>query len=307
MEIEGGSTTGPGTSSTARASPSRMAEGMAMQRAAESMRPEGERICYDPYAIRFVDPEVLQYAAAHPAEVEAKLAEMERLFPGLDNSIRARTRYFDDAVEAMCNEGLEQLVILGAGYDTRAYRLSGLEGQVRTFEVDHPGTQRFKVEKVRELFGGLPEHVAYVPLDLERGELGDRLRANGYSAAKRTLFVLEGLVMYLTPMAVDEVLSFVAHHAGDGSAVLFDYYPASTVDGSSGLEVARNIREFTRAAGEPLRFGIPDGTIVGFLEERGFSRVRDVSSAEYRRLYFHGRNADRQVCELLSFVSAEVP
>ncbi len=298
--------TDSGTNPTAREGPSRMAEGMAMQRAAESMLPEGERICYDPYAIRFVNPEILKYAAAHPAEATAKLREMERLFPGLDNSIRARVRYFDDMVETMCREGLEQLVTLGAGYDTRAYRLPGLKERVRTFEVDHPDTQRFKMEKVGEIFGALPEHVVYVPVDLERGDLGARLRENGYSSEMKTLFVLEGLVMYLSPGMVDEIFSFIAYNARKGSAVLFDYYPASTVDGSSDPVVARNIRSFTRAAGEPLQFGIPDGDVVPYLTERGFSGVRDVGSTEYRNLYFHGKNAERPVCDLLAFVSAEV-
>ncbi|WP_440950578.1 SAM-dependent methyltransferase [Methanosphaerula subterraneus] len=290
---------------TTRKGPSKMAEGMAMQRSAESMLPESERICYDPYAIRFINPEILKFAAAHPAEAQAKLEEMERQFPGLDNSIRARVRYFDEVIEKMCSDRLEQLVILGAGYDTRAYRLAGLKN-ARVFEVDHPDTQFFKMEKIREVFGGLPNHVVYVPIDFEFEDLGDKLRANDYSPDQKTLFVLEGLIMYLPQKAVDETFEFIVHNAGMGSAILFDYYPASVVDGSSGSEIAKNIRNFTQMVGEPLQFGIPDGEIVRTLTEYGFSEVRNVTSEEYRNLFFHGKNAGRQVCDLLAFVSAEV-
>lgn len=283
-----------------------MAEGIAMHRAAESMLPEDERICYDPYAFRFINPEILKFAAAHPAEAEAKLEEMEERLPGLSNSIRARVRYFDEFIEKSCNDRLEQLVILGAGFDTRAYRLAGLKRNVRVFEVDHPDTLFFKMEKIREIFGDLPNHVVYVPIDFEFEDLGDKLRANDYSPDQKTLFVLEGLTMYLPQKAVDETLEFIVHNAGIGSAILFDYYPVSVVDGSSDREIAKNIRNFTQMVGEPLQFGIPDGDVVRTLTEYGFSRVRNVTSDEYKNLFFHGKNADRPVCDLLSFVSAEV-
>jgi methyltransferase (TIGR00027 family) len=119
---------------------SKMAELIALHRVAESALPEGKRICYDPYAVHFVDPEVLEFARKNPEKTKAMREHYERLFPGLSSSIRARVRYFDDFVKAAADEGLEQLVILGAGYDTRAYRIEGLEGNanVKVFEVDHP-------------------------------------------------------------------------------------------------------------------------------------------------------------------------
>jgi methyltransferase (TIGR00027 family) len=280
-----------------------MAAGMAMQRAHETRKPEDERVCCDPYAVRFVDPAILQYAVTHPKEAQQKLDEMERLFPGLGNSIRARVRYFDDFVERLCGEGLEQLVILGAGYDTRAYRL---KGHVRVFEADHPDTLAFKRGKICEIFGALPDHVVYVPIDFEAEDLRDRLIAKGYSPAKKTLFLLEGLIMYLPPEAVDATLAFIRNNSGPGSAVLCDYYPLSAVDGTDTRPVAANIRAFTAEQGEPLKSGIPDGEVEAFLTIRGFANIRNVTAGDYRRMYFHGKNADRQVCDLLSFVSAEV-
>jgi len=284
-----------------------MAAGIAMHRAHETLKPEDERICCDPYAFRFMDPAILQYAAAHPEEAQEKYDAMESLFPGLGNSIRARVRHFDDFVEMICGEGLEQLVILGAGYDTRAYRLKGLKESVRVFEADHPATLAFKREKIREIFGALPDHVVYVPIDFEAENLRDRLVANGYSPTGKTLFLLEGLIMYLPPEAVDETLAFIRSSSGPGSAVLFDYYPLSAVDGTDTRPVAANIRAFTAEQGEPLKSGIPDGEVEAFLTVRGFANIRNVTAGDYRRMYFPGKNADRQVCDLLSFVSVEVP
>ncbi|HOI69203.1 MAG TPA: class I SAM-dependent methyltransferase [Methanothrix sp.] len=286
--------------------PSKMAEMIALQRVAESTLPEGTRVCYDPYAIHFVSPEVIEFARKNPEKTKAMREHYERLFPGLGNSIRARVRYFDDFVAEAVDDGIEQLVVLGAGYDTRAYRIDGLKERVKVFEVDHPDTQEVKMEKIEKIFGALPLHVAYVPLDFEKDGLGPRLMEMGYDRSKKTLFVMEGLIMYIPPKAVDDVFSFIVNNSGKGSWVIFDYYPDFMVDGESELDVANNIRNFLIQQGEPLKFGIREGSVEAFLTERGLSRVQNVTSEDYKRAYFHGKNEGRAVCSLLSFAHAMV-
>ncbi len=125
--------------SKASKGPSKTAETITMVRVTESRKPEDERICYDPYAIRFISKEVLEFVTRNPEKYKAFVAQNERLVPGAVNSIVARVRYFDDVVKSSMCDSLKQLVILGAGYDTRAYRIDELK-QVRIFEVDHPVT-----------------------------------------------------------------------------------------------------------------------------------------------------------------------
>jgi methyltransferase (TIGR00027 family) len=286
---------------------STMAEVMAMRRFSESGRPEGERICYDPYAVHFINHAILRSAAEHPEEAKAKSEQVERLFPGLGNSIVARVRYFDDFVAASVDKGIRQLVILGAGYDTRAYRIENLKRDVRVFEIDHPDTQTVKKRIIRQIFGSLPGNVTYVPLDFERESLDKLLKADMFDRSKKTLILFEGLVMYLPPSSVDETLHFITRTFEKGSLILFDNYPQSLVDGTDTGEVAANIREFTRRAGEPLKFGMPDGESARFLADRGYTNIQVSTSSEYRRLYFHGKNVDRSLSDYLTFVSAEVP
>jgi len=283
---------------------SKMAELIALHRVAESALPEGQRICYDPYAVHFVDPEVLEFARKNPEKTKAMREHYERLFPGLSSSIRARVRYFDDFAKAAADEGMEQLVILGAGYDTRAYRIEGLKENVKIFEVDHPGTQSLKKEKTAKIFGELPDCVVYVPVDFEMESIDQKLLANGYDRSKKTLFLMEGLVMYIPPKAVDEILSFIVNNSARGSEVLFDYFLQSVVDGT--CETGKNMRDFAAQQGEPFLFGIEEGAAEVFLTERGFSQVQNVTSDDYKRAYFHGVNKDRAVCSLLSFVHAVV-
>ncbi|WP_342636691.1 class I SAM-dependent methyltransferase [Methanosarcina acetivorans] len=289
-----------------RKGPSNMAERIALIRAGESRKPEDERICYDPYAIRFISPEILEFAARNPEKYKAEIERLEQLFPGLANSAVARVRYFDDVVKASADDGLEQLVILGAGYDTRAYRIEGLKN-IKVFEVDHPDTQRVKIEKVREVFGSLPGHVTYVPLDLEFDKLGQQLTECGYDRSRKTLFVMEGLVMYLRPETMDEILSFIAHNSGKGSAVIFDYGVFRSSDaGETAPEAGKNIRNFTKKRGEPLKFLIRDGEVETFLSERGFSRIQNMTSKDYKKAYFCGKNEGRVVSSLISFAYALV-
>jgi len=284
---------------------SKMAEMIALHRVAESMMPEGQRLCYDPYAIHFVDPETIESARKNPEKTKELREHYERLFPGLGNSIRARVRYFDDFVKSSIGEGLEQMVILGAGYDTRAFRIEGLD-KITVFEVDHPATQKVKVEKVRKIFGQLPQHVVYIPIDFESKDLGRKLLEMGYDASKMSLFIMEGLVMYLPPQAADKTLSFIVHNSGKGSRIIFDYYPRSLVDGTSELQAAKNIRNYVIEQGEPLQFGIKEGGVESFLAERGFSQIHSVTSDDYKKAYFHGANKDRSVSTLLYFAHAVV-
>jgi methyltransferase (TIGR00027 family) len=276
----------------------------------ESQKPEEERICYDPYAVHFVTPELRQLNK-DPLKAKAMLESLGNigtLLLGMSNSTRARVRYFDDFVKASIDKGQEQLVILGAGYDTRAYRIEGLNGKsnIRVFEVDHPITQKAKIEKIKEIFGQLPDHVVYVPIDLMTENLGEKLLRNGYDKTKQTLFIMEGLLMYLKPNAVDEILSIIIENSGKASSIIFDYYPQSVVDGSSELEIGRITHDYLAQIGEPLLFGIKDGMVGEFLMERGFSRVCNVTSEDYKKAYFHGANKDRPVCSLISFAHAVV-
>ena len=280
--------------------PSKTAETIAVIRMSESKKPEDERICHDPYAIHFVSQAVLDFAAHNPEKYKVFVARNERLVPGASNSIVARVRFFDDTVKFSIEDGIEQLVILGAGYDTRAYRIEGMN-KIKVFEIDHPATQKIKIEKIKEIFNSIPDHVTYIPLDLEVDKFGQRLLESRYDSSKKTLFVMEGLLMYLSPEIVDEMLSFIVHNSGKGSAILFDYIPLSVVDGTCELEAGQNWQKGLKDAGEPFKFGIKDGSTESFLTQRGFTKIRNITSENYKKSYFHGKNKDRMVNSLSLF------
>ncbi|MCQ1536801.1 class I SAM-dependent methyltransferase [Methanosarcina sp. KYL-1] len=286
------------------------AENVAFVRALESLKPEGERICYDPYAVRFLSQQYLMFmkmAARDPSRTP---------FPGVHNSLSARVRYFDDFVNRAIDNGVCQLVILGAGYDTRAYRIEGLRGKVRVFEIDHPGTQSVKMEKIKDIFGSLPDHVEYVSVDFEAGNFGQQLIEHGYEKSQKTVFIMEGLIYYLPLKTVDGILSFIAKNSGIGSAIIFDYVHESSIDRTDGIcgvqctacdqNEIKNATKDMAKQGEPYKFGIKEGMLESFLAQRGFSHACNVTSEDYKKAYFHGINESRPVCCLSYFAHAVV-
>lgn len=287
--------------------PGSMAEGIALQRFAESMLPEGIRIFSDPLAVRFVNPAIPAFARDHPAEATALAGQIEQAMPGWSNAIRLRIRYFDDAAAGARSSGFTQLVILGAGYDTRAFRIGTLGEGVRIFEIDRPGTLERKTRILTETFGKLPGRVAYIPLDMAERDPWKDLAAAGWSREAKTLFFLEGLVMYLPPQAVRSLFAGIARNAGAGSALLFDFVPQFMADGSADAEGSGNIRTWTIRAGEPILSGFRDGEVAAFLPGLGYTGIRVIPSRELAGMYFTGPNARRNVSGLMSLVYAALP
>ena len=187
-----------------------------------------------------------------------------------------RTRFIEERLEQAIRDGVSQVVILGAGFDTRAYRLTELLKAARVFEVDQPSTQEYKKRRIRETGIEVPPNLTYVPVDFRHDKLGDVLAAAGYDSTKRTFFIWEGVTMYLPEEAVEGTLRWVAEQA-PGSTIIFDFVGAmiikfmTTVDLNVLPEAAKRAISRLRQliAGEPWIFGIPDTGEREFLSKLG--------------------------------------
>jgi len=162
----------------------------------------------------------------------------------------ARVTFFDQALERSLPE-IEQFVLLGAGFDTRPYRLTP-GTPVRSFEIDEPETQAVKREMLARA-GIDTSAVTFVAADFETEDWFARLVASGFNPAKPTFFLWEGVIMYLDRAAVEDTLRKIATTA-PGSVVAFDYFTSEALTSTSSYW--RMARVSTRAAGEPLKFGI---------------------------------------------------
>jgi methyltransferase (TIGR00027 family) len=187
--------------------PSRTAEYMALFRALEHARPPKTRLFTDPFAQAFLGPRLrwLVTLSALPGVVDVVCRVIDHRWPGARTSAVARTRLIDDRAGAAIAEGVQQIVLLGGGFDSRAYRLEGGE-RLAFFDVDHPSTQARKRQVVRDVIGEPSSRVRFVPTDFDRDSIETTLPAAGYDQSRPTLFIWEGVTNYLTDRAVDHTL-----------------------------------------------------------------------------------------------------
>ncbi|WP_203725489.1 class I SAM-dependent methyltransferase [Paractinoplanes durhamensis] len=211
---------------------SRTAQQVALFRALETARGH-DRVFDDPLAVRFLSGGYRWLArAARVRPVGLRLSRfIDSRWPGPRPSAVARTRLIDDLVVAALRGGARQVLLLGAGYDSRAYRLPGMS-RVAVFEADHPATQAVKRRLIRGAVR--PErrgHVTFVPVDLLVEDLGEALLRNGFAALEPTVVVWEGVTNYLTEAAVDATLRRLADLTATGSRLVLTYVDRRVLDG----------------------------------------------------------------------------
>jgi len=273
--------------------PSRTAEYMAFFRAMESVRPAKVRLFTDPFAVNFIGPQLkkaVSFCAKWPICASLLTWYVDRRLLGSRTSAVARTRLIDDALHDALREDIAQVVILGAGFDCRAYRLAQLE-RTTIFEVDHPATRAAKIACLRTVLQTLPDNVRYIENDLNNRTLLNELAQVGFRDSDRAIFLWEGVSHYLTADAVDSVLRIVASCC-PGSRLIFTYIHAGALDGSVDFEGARRIVNDVARLHEPWIFGLRPERVRDFLRERGLSLETDLSAREYRSKYF-GNAAER--------------
>jgi methyltransferase (TIGR00027 family) len=233
----------------------------------------------------------------------------ERMSPGAYYYELARVKHIDGVLSEALDSQLEQLVILGAGFDTRAYRLADRLHSTRVFELDHPVTAALKQARARKVFGVLPEHVTYVAADLEREDLQEVLSRAGYRSDAKTLFVWSGVSFYLTPEAVDSVLAFVRAHSAPDSSIVFDYHYQGFTDGTRDYYGAAEGRRRVEELGEPCIFGIEEGALATLLQRHGLEPISDLGPAELERRYLirSDGSLDGRPFGFISIAHARVP
>jgi methyltransferase (TIGR00027 family) len=266
--------------------PSRTAQYMALFRALESALPTSQRLFDDPYARAFLTGRlrVAGRLARLPGGARLLARAIDRRWPGPRASAVARTRAIDDLLVAAIADGIDQLVILGAGYDTRPYRLARVP---TTFEVDHPVTQAAK----RAVLGAPPAHVRCVPVDFDRDDLAAAMASAGLEPGLRTFVVWEGVVAYLAWASVAATLRWAADVCAVGSELVFTYVHRGLLDGSATFPDAGPWVRAVQEAGEPFVLGLDPATLGDELRALGWRLEDDRSTTDV--LHAYGRGADR--------------
>jgi methyltransferase (TIGR00027 family) len=265
---------------------SQTAQYIAFCRALETQEQPARRLFNDPFAFALLPGSYRMIARIAHLPILGKLvyALLDLGWPYSRSSAVVRTRAIDDLVCDAIRNGARQLVLLGAGLDSRGSRLDEALN-IDVFEVDHPATQRVKTERLKICMGKLPTNIRYVAVDFEQDALEEKLIKSGYNPAVQAVVVWEGVIDYLTESAVQSSLAVLARLLAPSSLLIFTYTHKGALDGSKAFSGAHRWRSLSSIYGEPFLFGFNPDMLSEVLKSYQFQLESDASTEEIAQLY----------------------
>lgn len=228
----------------------------------------------------------------------------DRQAPGIRGALLCRTRSIDDMLKAGIARGLRSVVILGAGLDTRAYRLPEL-ANAHVFELDLPHVQASKRARLTRSLAASGNHVRFVPIDFNVERFDTALAARGFDTSQPALFIWEGVSQYLEPAAVDAVLRTLACMA-QGSELIFTDVLEEAVTGRFRADRSEAFRKITSRLPEAWLFGIDPSKLRAFLADRGLVLREDLGAEEHIARYLQPIHRDLAVSQIERIARASV-
>lgn len=262
-------------------------------RALESVRwPKKERLFDDPLAVEFLTPGMKRIVkwAALPFIGTVIRTYIDRKWPGAMTSGIARTRLIDDYLLSAKRDGIDQVLILGAGFDSRAYRLPHLSDCL-VVEVDHPATQAHKKDVLSKNLKEIPDHVQFVAADLVTQDLRKVLDKSNLDKNNPAFILWEGVTHYLGEAAVTATLRILSDAMSPGSRLAITYLHGGLLDKTSHFHGAQASAQQVASHKEPWIWGIDPALMPEFLSEHGYAVLSDIGANECRSQYWgrHGR------------------
>jgi len=278
--------------------PSQMAISVALFRALHLHLFDGPKIHEDTFALQLS-------GIGGPAELAAFSAQVPGAFPVRRASayFAFRHRFCEERLQAALDRGVDQVVLLGAGLDSFALRHPGLPTTIRYVEIDHPDTQRWKLERIASL-GLRTPGVHYVPVDFATQSLEKELSSTGVDPCKPVFFAWLGVTQYISEEAFDQTLSLVARHAG-GSEIVFDVILPVEAQPLDEREMSRLSAAVAAVRGEPWVSYFSPEHLQGRLISLGFRHAQRITR-EDARAYYRGQPPDASPMGAWQMVAATV-
>ena len=248
--------------------------------------------------IQMIDPEL---AKTRPDQATA-LASVIQLHNG--PITLSRSRYTEDCLEEAIQQGLKQYIILGAGFDTFAFRRPDLVTQLEVFEIDHPTTQALKRERIAAAGWKIPTNLHFIPLDFAQESLTDTLLRSAYLPEKSSFFSWLGVTYYLTRDVIFATLESIARITSKGNPIIFDYLDSDAFIPEKVGKRIQLMQWIAGQVGEPMKTGFDPLALDGDLKDLGFQLQEDLFPTEIDARYFQGRTDRYRAFEHVHFVRA---
>ena len=268
---------------------SQTAQYMALFRALESSQPANKRLFIDPYAVSFLDGKLKLATRLSPLSFVRRYVQntIHKKIPGALSSGIARTRYIDDLLQQTIQHNIQQVIILGAGFDTRALRLTCLQ-TIPVIEIDHPNTSRKKTDTLKKTLGRLPDHIHYWQIDFNKESLHELAVRENLDFSIPTTIIWEGVTNYLDEQAINNTFAFAQRFA-TGSFIIFTYVHQEVLEAPQNFFGATQLLKDLDAIEEHWTFGFNPEKLSAYLQQYNFVLLEDSGASNYRDKYLPDR------------------
>jgi methyltransferase (TIGR00027 family) len=286
---------------------SRTAQYMALFRALETKRSSNKKLFNDPYAINFLDKtfKTVCNISSLPFAYNIISKIIQRKIPGALSSGVARTKYIDDLLQYTIDIGSRRVIILGAGFDTRALRLDFLKN-ISVIEIDHPDTATLKVNILKKMLDYLPPNVSYLQIDFNTQNLNDLLSKDNIDFDIPTTIIWEGVTNYLTKDAVDKTFSLLKKFTKD-SYIIFTYVDKLVLSKPELFFEAEKLLNNLNKIEESWTFGFNPAELSDYLKQFDFKLLEDSGARDYRERYMPERKNISKGYEFYRVAFAQKP
>ncbi|MFK4326038.1 methyltransferase (TIGR00027 family) [Bacillus sp. RC55] len=248
--------------------------------------------------IHFFNKGIAQQFQDNPKEILKWITQVQ-----LSPTPLARAAYCERVLLHEVTLGAKQYVILGAGLDTFSFRHRELENEIEIFEVDHPSTQAFKIQRVKEAEYEIPNNLHFVSMDFTKDFSKQTLVKEGFEN-KKTFFSLLGVTYYLTKEELSSLIERLFAMVPEGSSIVFDY-PDENLFTEKGLSNrVENMVKIAAVGGEPMKSCFSYTEMEALLEKVGLLIYEHLSPEDIDKLYFEGRNDYLEAFETVHYVHA---
>jgi methyltransferase (TIGR00027 family) len=268
---------------------SRTAQYMALFRALETERDSNDKLFSDHYAIHFLEAKLRLAARMSKYSIIRKYISnaIQKRIPGAFSSGIARTKHIDDLLRSTITNGVKQVIILGAGFDTRALRLDFLKS-IPVIEIDHPNTSNFKTATYKRSIGKLSKNIDFYQIDFNKQSLEELAEQHNFDFTKPTTVIWEGVTNYLTEDAIKSTFGFIAKFAKN-SYVIFTYVHKKILESPSSFLGGEKLLEDLDKLEEKWTFGFQPEELSNYLKPFGMVVLEDMGATEYRAKYLPNR------------------
>lgn len=229
---------------------------------------------------------------------DSKTREMiKKAIPkGMYEYVISRTKYFDRVFIEALQQNTEQIVFLGAGFDSRPYRFNEIINKAKIFEVDIEATQEYKKSLLRNKLDSL-EKIKYVSVNFEKTDLFSKLKEQGYNQSEKTVFLWEGVTFYLSKDAVYRMLREIRENSAPNSKICFDFQTMKSMEEL----IKTGIKE------ESVKFGIEEGKIAEFVLSNKYRVIEHLSSKEIEQKFMIKEGGDLfgEIAPIMNFILIE--